>query len=116
MSYTFRKWIPNDRLPSNWSGAVPPNSSFVLFYNNNQVGAAIMGWLDPNNIFFVEIFEPYRRKGHGRYFVEKIGEELKEMGYSDITAFPVIDETVWIKLGFIVEKVIDGDKLLKKNL
>jgi len=116
MSYLFRKWTKEDRLPSNWAGKPPPDNSYVLFYNDEQVGTAIMGYEGPNNIFFIEIFEPYRKSGHGRYFVEKIAEELKNKGYSDITAFPVIDETVWTRLGFNVEKVIDGDKLLKKNL
>jgi hypothetical protein len=75
-----------------------------------------MGWEGPNNIFFIEIFEPFRRKGHGNVFIRKIEEEVKKMGCKCVTAYPVIDESIWLKWGFKVEKVVKGDKLLKKEL
>lgn len=115
MSYMFRRWQPGDKLPSNWTG-VPPSSAYALFFGNTQIGAAILGWSDLNNIFFIEIFEPHRKQGHGTVFISKIEEEIKKMGYDYITAFPVIDDTVWLKWGFKLEKVIDEDKLMKKKI
>ena len=116
MSYVFRKWRQGDRLPSNWVGKPPPELTYVLFFSNLQIGAAILGGLGPNNILFIEIFEPYRRQGHGRVFVNYIEKEVKRMGHDYITAFPVIDDTFWAKLGFELEKIIDGDKLMKKKI
>ena len=116
MSYVFRKWQPGDKLPSNWAGKAPSESTYVLFFNSVQIGAVILGWHGPNNIFFIEIFEPYRRRGHGTVFINYIEAEIKKMGYDHITAFPVIDDTVWLRWGFTIEEIIDGNKLMKMKI
>lgn len=115
MNYVFRKWQQGDKLPSNWAGKSLP-LTYVLLLDNIQIGAAILGLCGPNNIFFIEIFEPYRRQGHGTVFINYIEAEVKKMGYNHITAFPVIDDTIWLKWGFVLEKIIDGDRLMKKKI
>lgn len=110
--YIFRRWKKGDRVPTRCNFA-----DYVIFYEGAQVGAAAMGWFGPNNIFFTEIFEPYRHKGHGTVFIKEIEKEVKKLGYNVITAYPVLDETVWIKGGYRIEETEkDGNMKLKKDL
>jgi len=70
----------------------------------------------PNNVALIEIFEPFRGKGHGKVFIKKIEEEVKKRGYDYITAYPVTNEEFWLCEGYEVEKVEGKRKLLKKKL
>lgn len=68
-----------------------------------------------NNVFFIEIFEPHRKKGYGTFFIKKIEEEVKKLGFNFITAYPVLDESVWVKWGYVVDAIEkDGNMLMKK--
>jgi GNAT superfamily N-acetyltransferase len=69
--------------PSNFAG-VP---TYVLFCGDTQLGSAVMGWHGENNVFFIEIFEPHRKKGYGTFFIKKIEEEVKKLGFNFITAY-----------------------------
>lgn len=110
--YVFRRWNEGDRVPSRYTDA-----DYVIFHEGTQVGAAAMGLFGLNNIFFIEIFEPYRNQGHGTVFVGEIEKAVKRLGHDFITAYPVLDETVWIKWGYRIEEIEeDGNKKMKKDL
>ena len=114
MSYVFRRWREGDKRPTMWSGRLPAET-YVLLYEETQVGVAILGHA-PNNVALIEIFEPFRGKGHGKVFIKKIEEEVKKKGYDCITAYPVTNEEFWLREGYEVEKVEGKRKLLKKKL
>ena len=106
----FRKGKEGDRPPSMYVG-IP---TCVLICEDTQIGSAIM---IQNNVHFIEIFEPHRRKGYGTFFIRRIEEEVKRQGFDFITAYPVLDEGIWVKWDYRIERVEkDGNMLLKKNL
>lgn len=112
--YVFRKWKKGDRVPSMYVGA----ADYVILYEGVQVGAVAMGLFDHyNNVFFIEIFEPHQRQGHGTVFIREIEREVRKSGFEVITAYPVLDETVWVKWGYEIEETEkDGNMKLKKDL
>lgn len=111
--YIFRRWRKGDRAPSRYTA----DPDYVIFHEGVQIGSAAMGWFGSNNIFFIEIFEPYQRQGHGTVFIQKIEKDVKKLGFDVITAYPVSDETVWVKWGYEIEETEkNGNMKLRKDL
>lgn len=124
--HTLRKGKKGDRPAPNFTGTVKISKGktiwenipdYVLEYNGKQIGALHHG-LD--FIFFIEIFDPHKDKGHGTRFVEMLEQEARELGKSEISAFPVTDDSfehiLRDKRKWILAKDENGDKKYSKKL
>ena len=74
---------------------VENGSMFVAFEGNTMVGYAIVsgyedGTCDINEIF---VLQEYQHKGYGKQIVQKIKEEAKASGFTQLRVFSIFIET-----------------------
>lgn len=116
--YTLREGRSGDRPASNFLVVGSENiPDYVLLYQNEQIGAVHRG---VDFIFFIEIFDPHKGKGHGTKFIEMLEREAKRIGESEISAFPVTNERLEHilenKRGWTLVEEKNGDKKYLKKL
>ena len=84
--YMLRKGRSGDRPAPNFRGSVVCRGGkvirenipdYVLLYQNEQIGAVHHG---VDFIFFIEIFDPHKGRGHGTKFIEMLEKEAKRIG------------------------------------
>ena len=90
--------------------------SFVLLWDDEQIGA-MQGRIEA--VYFIEIFNDYKDKGHGTKFVELIEVAAKKVGHDQLVFYPVTSEIlehILQKRGYTLTVDKKVDKTYTKHL